>query len=343
MTSGGCTDTVLALGETLRSVLDPLVEGESRFAIVGFPNHSNVGDAAIWLGQLAYLRRREGEVVYMCDEWSYDARELRRRLGDGTILLAGGGNLGDVWPDYQRLREQVVADFADNRIVQLPQTINFTDPANRARARRALSAHPRFTLLARDRPSLELARDGLDCTSELCPDMAFALGPLSGAAAPRPGVLALVRSDEESSGARGRFASTNLECADWSEPPRTTQALSRKLGALAGRYPTPFRHLIPSLYRLYGRMSKERLDAGTQLLTSRQAVVTDRLHGHILCVLLGVPHVCIDTGFGKISGFMDAWTGDCEIARLEGSADAAVGAVDDLLADLAGSRRSGSR
>jgi exopolysaccharide biosynthesis predicted pyruvyltransferase EpsI len=323
-TGVGCRDLVRSLGEQIRATLDPLLEGESKFALVGFPNHSNVGDSAIWLGQLAYLRRRGGRVAYMCDEWSYDPGELARRLGDGTILIAGGGSLGDVWPDYERLREDVVERFHGNRIVQLPQTINFKEAANLERARGVLSAHPDFTLLARDRPSLEIATSQLGCTAQLCPDMAFALGPLDKERTPADGVLALVRSDEETSGARERLAGSELERDDWPTQPTALRGTSRKLGALVGRHPRPFRHLAPPLYRLYDRLADERLNAGREVLTRRRAVVTDRLHGHIMCVLLGVPHVCVDTGFGKIGGYAEAWTGGCELVHLAGSPEEAV-------------------
>jgi pyruvyl transferase EpsO len=39
-------------------------------------------------------------------------------------------------------------------------------------------------------------------------------------------------------------------------------------------------------------------------------VVTDRLHAHILCLLLGIPHAVLDNSYGKLTRFLDAWTGD---------------------------------
>lgn len=331
---GACVDLVTSLGEEIRSTVDPLIAGESSFALVGFPSHSNVGDSAIWLGQLAYLRRRGGRVVYMCDEWSYDPAELSRRLGGGTILIAGGGSFGDVWPDYQRLREDVVERFKDNRIVQLPQTIHFKQRANLERARRAVASHPDFTLLARDRPSLEIASSELGCRSALCPDMAFALGPLTIDGTPADGVLALLRSDEETSGARQRLKDRSVERIDWPMQSAVVREGARKLGALVGRYPAAFRHLAKPLYGLYGHMARERLNVGRELLSRRRVVVTDRLHGHILCVLLSVPHVCVDTGFGKIGGFAEAWTGGCELFEVVESPEEAL-----TLAESLGSRR----
>jgi pyruvyl transferase EpsO len=37
--------------------------------------------------------------------------------------------------------------------------------------------------------------------------------------------------------------------------------------------------------------------------------VTDRLHGHILALLLDVPHVVVETGYGKIRGFIESFSG----------------------------------
>ena len=54
-------------------------------------------------------------------------------------------------------------------------------------------------------------------------------------------------------------------------------------------------------------MARQNLRAGVQIL-SRGRVVIRRL-GHILCVLLGIPHVLLDTRQRKVSGFVDAGPG----------------------------------
>ena len=43
----------------------------------------------------------------------------------GTILLSGGGNFGDLYESHQEIREDVIANFPANRIIQLPQSISF--------------------------------------------------------------------------------------------------------------------------------------------------------------------------------------------------------------------------
>jgi pyruvyl transferase EpsO len=54
-------------------------------------------------------------------------------------------------------------------------------------------------------------------------------------------------------------------------------------------------------------VARARLKTGTELLSKGRTVITDRLHGHILCTLLDIPHVVIDNSYGKISGFAKAW------------------------------------
>jgi pyruvyl transferase EpsO len=39
-------------------------------------------------------------------------------------------------------------------------------------------------------------------------------------------------------------------------------------------------------------------------------VVTDRLHAHILCCLLDIPHFVFDSLGGKVSAFHATWTQD---------------------------------
>ena len=39
-------------------------------------------------------------------------------------------------------------------------------------------------------------------------------------------------------------------------------------------------------------------------------VITERLHGHILCLLGGIPNVLIDNSYGKNAAFYSAWTHD---------------------------------
>ena len=145
------TSLIESLRRAIDHILGPILAGTRRVALLDFPTHANVGDSAIWLGTLAYLRKKGKVVCYSCDHDTYSRDTLAERLDDGIILLSGGGNFGDIWKQPQRLREQVVRDFPDSTIVQLPQTIMFRDESELARARAIFDAHSSLTLLVRDR------------------------------------------------------------------------------------------------------------------------------------------------------------------------------------------------
>jgi exopolysaccharide biosynthesis predicted pyruvyltransferase EpsI len=101
------------LRQRAQTVLRELVAPGNRCALVDFPTHFNVGDSAMWLGERALLREAR---VSIADLQSFLEDELAERLPKGTILLHGGGNLGDLWPDHQQLRERIINAFPRHRI-----------------------------------------------------------------------------------------------------------------------------------------------------------------------------------------------------------------------------------
>ena len=53
-------------------------------------------------------------------------------------------------------------------------------------------------------------------------------------------------------------------------------------------------------------------------------VVTDRLHAHLLSLLLAIPHAVLDNTYGKLGRFLDAWTGDAPGVHRFGTAEEAL-------------------
>jgi len=319
-------DTLIAsLRNQIADVLRPVLPRYSQVALLDFPNYRNVGDSAIWAGELAYLDALECRIVYRCDVQSYSRDALAKRIGTGTILLQGGGNLGDLWSLHQTFRETVIAAFPDNPIIQLPQTIYFQDPANLGRARRIFNAHPNLTLLARDHRSLDIARNEFRATSLLCPDMALCLGPLRRPESPVTDVVCLLRTDVEAATFQPPAEAAGVETTDWLEElptvlTRTHDFLHRQL-ALYPRRLAPLRRLFEATYT---PVARQRLARGCRLLARGHVVVTDRLHGHILALLLGQPHVLLDNSYGKLNSFVQSWTTDCELTHWSDSIEDAV-------------------
>ena len=299
--TGDATMIVERLRDRLRATLFPLVDGHKTGALIDFPDHSNVGDSAIWVGAMALFADAGMTIGYRCDPQTYNRHHLRRAVPAGPILINGGGNFGDVWRRHQHLREAVVRDFPDRPIIQLPQTVYLQHLENLAAARQQFDAHVNFTLLVRDRLSLEVVRREFPSRTALCPDMAFYLGRLDREWKADVDILWLRRTDRESAGGSDADVPSDVLVGDWlDERIPALRRIRTVLRPLAAREPRSLQLMNRALAAAYDHQARQRLREGCRLLSRGRVVITDRLHAHILCLLLGIPHVLLDNSYGKV-------------------------------------------
>lgn len=293
--------------QIIHSTLGELIPLRSKVALFDFPNYSNVGDSAIWLGEIAYLDKfARAQIVYT----GTFNQSLPAIDEDVVILIQGGGNFGDLYPHHQNYREQIIQRYARNRVVQLPQSIHFMKSDNMESCRRILSSHPNFHLVVRDKESLELASKLHDGPNHLCPDMALCLGSLPRTRGPVHAVVGLLRTDKEKVVAEacrpadpGHFFAT-----DWLDEPATAlKSASGRFQRMRVKYPRWTGWMERFRPPLFNALARERVRRGSNVLCSGEVVITDRLHGHIMCCLLGIPHVVMDNSYRKIGNFRDAW------------------------------------
>jgi pyruvyl transferase EpsO len=317
------------------AALAPVLVPGRPIALANFPNHNNPGDNAVWLGAKAVLRRLGVPVGYTCSPVTFDEGAMRAAVGDGPLLLNGGGNFGDVYRGQQDLREHVLEHCTDRHVVQLPQSIWFHDPANAARIGRLCRAHPRFTLFVRERPSLRIATDVLGVQPLFAPDLAVALGPLRSGTAPRVPILWLGRHDPER--VERAAPPPDIPFVDWvqaapeadfSPSARALLAENQRLvqAAAAGDAAAGARAA-----ETFDGLARAWLARGLDILRSARVVITDRLHAHELATLLGIPHVVLDNANGKVRSIFDAWTGRSGLAHWAETTDEAVATARRLL------------
>jgi pyruvyl transferase EpsO len=323
-----------------------MLAGQPGVALAIFPNHWNIGDTAIWAGQVSTMERLGVSVRYVCDFRTYRRDELQSSLPEGPILLSGGGNLGDVYANEQGLRERILDDFPGRHVIQLPQSIWFRSEAKLNEMRHRCERNRRFVLMVRDMPSLELARERLGVMAHLAPDMALGLPDLRGRREPPDlDVLWLLRRDIEAAdrtarrdAGKGRSGAVR----DWARPGlaviRARRAEWIRAWWLSWRLlNTPkalFRHREARLGRSFATLAALRLGIGLQLLSTGRVVVTDRLHGHILALLMGIPHICLDNRNSKVRRFCEHWTAGSPLLRWTASVPEARETVRELLASL---------
>lgn len=321
--------------------LDPLIPIGSSVVLLDFPNHSNVGDSLIWLGEIAYLRRRQAKIRYVCESWSLVVEHLRSRLTPETmILIHGGGNFGTLWPDHHAFRLNVIREFPEHQIIQLPQSVYFSEEPEAAEAitktKQAISEHPRFSLLVRDQTSADITQELLGLPSQVLPDMAFFLGSIAPRSSPQNDFFLLSRSDHEKSehwdsAQLSKQLLGRLEERDWLKSGLVEMVIRHCSRLLGKRGSAAGASGVTLTLGVWNAMAKAELRRGAGILCRGQVLVTDRLHAHILAVLLDKPHVVVDNSNAKITGYMQTWSGSYEKLRLAKDLEQALKAADRML------------
>lgn len=286
------------LRKQIDAAVCPHLDGPG-YALLDFPDYFNPGDCAIWLGERRVLNRlTKSAPSLVASIHSYNRQKLNALPRSATVFLQGGGNFGDLWPSHQLFRERVLADAADRRVVVLTQSIMFRSEQALERARRAFGGHSRVTLLVRDANSFSFARSHFDCASELCPDFALALDLRRPHQGDGKNIFWLLRGDQESAGIENNLTRGDWRCADWPNPYLLSRAWLHRVGRLPQR----------TQVCIADSLSRWRVANGIRVFAGAGAVITDRLHGHVLCTLMGIPNVLLPDAHGKNRGLYETWT-----------------------------------
>lgn len=299
----------------LQSILDaletmPALRRPGPWALLDWPSHGNVGDSAIWAGTLAVLKPHFARPPAFVSSSGRYPTGLDRAMPEGPILLLGGGNFGDIWGGYHENRLRLLTESRHRSIIQLPQSIHYQDPSALREMARAIHNHPDFTLMVRDHESLQIAERHFDCQLVLCPDLAFGLGRVESDLSPNADVFSLLRDDIERA-AHGVDQTTARKfgpVGDWACRPSARAQPDRRLLKLLHRLPHSF--AIRWIEAACARLASLEVQRGADILSEGRVVLTDRLHAHILCVLMGKPHTVLDNSYGKIGAFIDSWPAD---------------------------------
>lgn len=305
------------MGARVRADLAELGLTGTPSYLLGYPNHSNSGDSAIWLGERTVLDELGVDLLGIASALRTTTGMLR---SDATLLFHGGGNVGDLWPDNNSWRQGIIGTCLDQRIVILPQSVDFRSDESAQEASRIMGRHPDLLVLARDSRSAERA-EALGCDVVLTPDVAFGLDNLVREGPTARPVVWHLRTDHE---ARNDPSRSLVASDDWIPSPEFARGSSLWfMSALFERLPMARRYRDLRI-RLADEMARIRVARAIKLLSGGERVVTDRLHGHILCSMLHIPHIVIEDEGGKISAFTSTWPGDPTLlASVRTVADAA--------------------
>lgn len=198
----------------LSEALKPFLSGKVAYV---HPLQTNTGD---WLIQAASVDALKGARIVSSTPWT-----VPPDIDADTVMVQGGGNLGDRYRPYASAWIKVVEDNPRRKVVILPQTVFWGSQEIMDGDLASLRRHPRLTVMAREERSMEILRGRLR-DIRLVPDLAFALDGLEISPSPSGPVVEISRADRE--GLPDRSSGT-----DWGGTRNVQQALDmarRRLG-----------------------------------------------------------------------------------------------------------------
>lgn len=299
------------LKNQLRIILRVISPGSSIYYI-DYPVHSNGGDLLIMKGTEAFFKDYDIRV-----QARYSVLDFPDKLAiprDHIIVLHGGGNFGDLYPAHQKLREKIVSDYPDHRIVILPQTIFYKEESEFDRTAQIFNKHNDLHLYVRDTLSHDMASSKFnEINVYLSPDMAHQLWPIMPTSSPGKELLYFFRTDIEKTRQQEQLElSGRGDYLDWT--------------SLYNRFEKKSINMIVNLMRkgsgplpmqaIWGKYTDYLVDKAVKRFSGYHNVQTSRLHGHILSCLMDKPNTLLDNSYGKNSNYYNTWTSGIKSAQL---------------------------
>uniref|UniRef100_A0A0G4FGH5 N-acetylgalactosaminide beta-1,3-galactosyltransferase n=1 Tax=Chromera velia CCMP2878 TaxID=1169474 RepID=A0A0G4FGH5_9ALVE len=365
-----CGEMIADLAGRLWTHYSEVLSGADEAFVVGLPDHPNRGDSAIFAGLLLLLEAAQIKItsaIHVARD--YDKEKAASSFSPGVplerriLVFHGGGNFGDLYKHHHELRLRVLNDFPDYKVVMFPQTVHFKNETYFEHTVKRFASHKgAIDLAARDEISLEQLRqklfvsppDGLTASDlghvslSLLPDTAFVIGDQRNRRGlPTVDLLLHARTDPEApkvefwKGKGGTKRVADLTRGEIRRRVREAGRLKRLEGDARPEEwfegvtfvnddwiakDAPFGPNATFAERIWARTYD-----GMEFLSRGRVTVTNRLHGHILMILMGLPHVIMGDSFGKVRKYRTSWTRNCTLSAWVEDIDVGIALALDLM------------
>ena len=293
--------------------------------LIGTPVHPNIGDSAIAVAEMAFLRKvlpRDSSIVEVTEDMLKRHRELVerriRKSADRPIFWHGGGNMGDLWLEQEQMRRGVFSRFPEKRIIAFPQTIFYSNTEEGRRLAEEsvpyYNGREGLTLLAREPRSFEIMKDLFPQTEvHLMPDIVLSSSAEEFGVKPqqRKGVLMCLRNAVEKSIPDSTWTRMKECISQLGESYRVTDMGAKTI--------------------IEPEIRAEVVRRKMQEFRGARLAVTDRLHGMVFAALTGTPCIVFGNYNHKVKSAYQ-WISYLPYIRYTDSLQDAEQALPELLA-----------
>ena len=269
------------------------IPGNKRIFIFLAANYGNLGDVAITYAQHKILHlwmpdRTIIEVPSNCS-YSYLKSVVKQIKKNDIVTFVGGGNMGDMYPLYENLRQIIVSELPHNRILQFPITADFSSKSEGLQmlkyARKIYSKHKNLQILARESKTAQCLSVLLNKEIPLVPDVVLTLDYFI-QGNHRTGISVCLRKDNEKI----------LGCKD-----------EESIKSMIMQCDQPINYTDTVIDdKLITLGNKENyLNELLRSFSEKKLIITDRLHGMIFAYITGTPAIVFSNSNGKVEKCYD--------------------------------------
>ena len=257
-----------------------------KIVLLFTPNHGNLGDSAITLGELKFFKQYFGDFSiyeFTLRECQFFRKKIAKHINENDIVIIhGGGFIGSLWKWSHNYFVKLLKTFAYNKIFVFPQTIFFyeKDQSLKEKFLEQINACKDLTIFVRDLNSFRILEEmNPKCKFKFTPDIALFLKYDISKEKRNNKVLLCMRRDQEKNGNNKKILSVldklkiDYDITDMVEHISTNKYSRAKYVA-----------------RKIEQFSKYNL------------ILTDRLHGMIFATLAETPCIAFNNASKKVEG-----------------------------------------
>lgn len=281
---------------------------KNKIFVFGTPIHGNLGDQAIAYAEQAFLKQEcNRKMIEIPSQFVEKYMGIWRWLvgRNGRVAIHGGGFVGSIWPNEDRMLRKVVSSFEGKQIIILPQTVYFDSEHSQMvdSFRDLLVSHGAVDICAREIYSFSAAtKDYYFPNVKLVPDMVTYLTKNDVSideVANRDSVLLCLRHDREKVN-RGK----TLEKIEKMLAPEKLILTDTVVG-----------------HSIYPWQRRRTVSNKINEFRHARLVVTDRLHGMVFAAIAGTPCLVLSNNNYKIKGVYEWIKNNMYVRFVDGQTD----------------------
>lgn len=293
-----------------------------KYYVMGTPNHTNIGDSAIALAEMSFIKKNTKDIPAIKELSFSDVKRYSRLLTLSEIQNChfywhGGGNMGDQWFAEESLRQEFIIKRINSNLVIFPQTIFYSDTEDgNKKLKDSISIYnnSNLILVAREKQSFSIMKEHYpNAHILLTPDIVLSstMEDFGAVPAERSGILFVTRSDPEKS----------VSDETWERLHQALVTIGKDIRKTDMYSDTP----VTKENRAACVRKKMQEFCGAEL------VITDRLHGMVFAALTATPCIVFSNYNHKVKGTYD-WISYLPYIRYCETAEEAEAAIPELLA-----------